>query len=237
MYNIKLLKKETVANNTMAFHFKKPEGFSYKAGQYCDFTLINPSETDAEGNRRTFSLASAPYEVDLKITTRMRNTAFKRVLKELPEGSELQLEGPFGSLAIPGDPQKTVVFLTGGIGSTMVRSMVAQATYQELPNKIIFFYANRTPKDAVFMDEFRQYDAENPNFTFVPIMTDPGQDPWEGERGLIDIDLVKKYVNDIMAPVYFLSGPGDMVGDMRHMLSDAGVERTSIRSDQFVGYV
>lgn len=237
MYKIKLLKKEVVADNTMAFHFEKPEGFSYKAGQYGDFTLIDPPQTDAEGNKRTFSLASAPHEADLKITTRMRDTAFKRVLKELPEGSEVELEGPFGSLAIPSDPAKTAVFLTGGIGSTLVRSMVAEASHQQLPNKMIFFYANRAPKDTVFMDEFKQYATENPNFTFVPIMTDPGQETWDGERGLIDIDLVKKYVGDITAPVYFLSGPGDMVGDMRRMLSDAGVERTSIRSDQFVGYV
>lgn len=63
----------------MAFHFEKPEGFAYKAGQFADYTLINLAETDAEGTRG-FSLASAPYEDDLVLTTRMRDTAFKRVL-------------------------------------------------------------------------------------------------------------------------------------------------------------
>ena len=43
----------------MAFHFDKPEGFSYKAGQFGDFAITNPAETDAEGNTRGFSLASA----------------------------------------------------------------------------------------------------------------------------------------------------------------------------------
>jgi ferredoxin-NADP reductase len=81
---VKLTQREEVADRTMAFHFEKPEGFLYKAGQYTDFTLIDPPETDAEGNIRGFSLASAPYEKDLKITTRLRDTAFKRVMKELP---------------------------------------------------------------------------------------------------------------------------------------------------------
>src|ERR671913_578069 len=81
IYKTKLKSRQEIAGGTMAFHFKKPEGFAYKAGQFADYTLINPSETDAEGNTRAFSLASAPYEDDLMVATRMRDTAFKRVLK------------------------------------------------------------------------------------------------------------------------------------------------------------
>jgi ferredoxin-NADP reductase len=81
IYKAKLKRREEIAAGTMAFHFEKPEGFIYKAGQYVDYALINPSETDAEGNTRGFSLASAPYEDDLMSATRMRDTAFKRVLK------------------------------------------------------------------------------------------------------------------------------------------------------------
>jgi ferredoxin-NADP reductase len=58
---VKLTQREEVADRTMAFHFEKPEGFLYKAGQFADFTLIDPPETDAEGNIRGFSLASAPW--------------------------------------------------------------------------------------------------------------------------------------------------------------------------------
>src|SRR6185369_4376998 len=81
IYKTVLRRKEEIADGTMAFHFEKPGGFVFKAGQFGDFTLINPGETDAEGNIRGFSLASAPYEADLMFATRMRDTAFKRVLK------------------------------------------------------------------------------------------------------------------------------------------------------------
>jgi len=64
IYKVKLKAKEKIAAGTMAFHFEKPEGFVYKAGQFADYTLIDPPETDAEGNTRGFSLASAPYEDD-----------------------------------------------------------------------------------------------------------------------------------------------------------------------------
>jgi ferredoxin-NADP reductase len=56
----------------MAFHFEKPVGFDFRRGQSADLTLLNPPETDSEGNVRTFSIASAPFEDRLVFTTRMR---------------------------------------------------------------------------------------------------------------------------------------------------------------------
>jgi ferredoxin-NADP reductase len=97
---VKLLGRELVAKGTMTFHFEKPDGFWYKAGQFADFTLIDSPETDAEGNIRGFSLASAPYEKDLTIATRLRDIAFKRVLRELPDGTSLKLDAPYGSFTL-----------------------------------------------------------------------------------------------------------------------------------------
>ncbi len=42
IYKTILRKKEEIAVGTMAFHFEKPVGFVFKAGQFGDFTLINP---------------------------------------------------------------------------------------------------------------------------------------------------------------------------------------------------
>ena len=100
MRNIRLKGKSEVAEGTMAFYFERPTGFQFKAGQFVDFTLVNPPETDEEGNTRSFSIASAPYEDDLMIATRMRDTAFKRILKTLAAGSEIQMEGPFGGITL-----------------------------------------------------------------------------------------------------------------------------------------
>ena len=53
-----LIKREEIAEGTMAFHFAKPADFQFRAGQSMDLTLLNP-ETDAEGNSQAFSIASA----------------------------------------------------------------------------------------------------------------------------------------------------------------------------------
>src|SRR5207302_5876291 len=83
----KLVSRHEVAEGTTAFHFEKPANWTFKAGQYLDMTLTDPSETDAEGNIRSFSIASAPHEDTLMVTTRMRDTAFKRELKRMPLGA------------------------------------------------------------------------------------------------------------------------------------------------------
>lgn len=234
-YKVKLLRKETIADGTMAFYFEKPAGFTYRAGQYVNIILIDPAETDGEGSSRNFSLASAPYEPELMVATRLRNTAFKRALAALPVGGELELEGPYGSFTLPKDPSKTAVFLAGGIGATFVRSITKQAVHEGSQHTQLFLYANRSPHEAVFMDEFSALSQQHQNFLFVPTMTqsEPG---WTGEQGRITIDMLKKHVDDVAMAVYYLSGSAAMIVAMRTMLVAAGVNKFNIRSDQFIGY-
>ena len=114
----KLMRREEVAEGTMAFHFERPPEFDFRPGQYADLTLSNPPETDAEGNTRTFSIASAPFENELVFTTRMRDTAFKRSLKNIALATEVQISPAAGSFTLHKNRAKAAVFLAGGIGIT-----------------------------------------------------------------------------------------------------------------------
>lgn len=234
-YSVKLLKKENIARETMAFHFEKPVNFEFRAGQFGEFTLVNPPETDEEGNSRPFSLSNALYETDLMFATRMRDTAFKRVLKNLPIGTELTLNGPHGNFVLQKNPSPAV-FLTGGIGITPVRSIIADASKNQLPHKITLFYSNKTPEDAAFLDDLRFFAKENSNFTFVPVMTKATPDQWQGESGHVTAEMLKKYVPDLIAPIYYLSGPANMVEAMRQLLNEAQVNEDNIRTEKFSGY-
>jgi ferredoxin-NADP reductase len=130
---VRLLRRETVAEGTMAFWFSRPAGFGFRAGQSILLRLISPPETDAEGDGRTFTIASAPHEQELMIATRMRDTAFKRVLKSLPPGAALTIDGPDGEMALEDSPTRPAVFLAGGIGITPFRSMALHAAQRQLP--------------------------------------------------------------------------------------------------------
>lgn len=234
--NFKLTAKEEIANGTMAFHFAKPEGFEYRAGQFADFTLINPPETDEEGDMRGFSLASAPFEGDIFVATRLRDTAFKRVLKVLPVGSEVKFDGPYGDFTLHKNESVPAVYIIGGIGVTPVRSMIAQATHDKTSHQILLIHSSRTPDDLPFFDDFVRLEKENPNFKYIPVASDEAPDDWQGERGRVDKKLVKKYVTNFAEPKFYLSGPEGMVKAMRQLLVELEADEDNIRTEEFSGY-
>jgi ferredoxin-NADP reductase len=117
-FSAKLKRRENVAEGTMAFFFERPAGFVFAAGQFIDIELQSPAETDDEGNTRTFSISSAPQDDTIMVTTRLRDTAFKRVLKTMPLEPEVKVEGPSGDLQLHEDAARAAVFLAGGIGIT-----------------------------------------------------------------------------------------------------------------------
>ena len=108
-----LLSRLEVAETILAFQFRKPSGFESRPGQSSDLTLVNPPETDSEGNVRTFSIASGPFEDQLMFATRMRDTAFKRSLKTVPLGTSLKMEQAIGSFTLHKNSAKPVVLLAG----------------------------------------------------------------------------------------------------------------------------
>ena len=64
----KLLSRSNVAEGTMAFHFAKPSGFSFKAGQAADlYALIRPKPTQKE----ILELSQLPAH-PLKVNSRFR---------------------------------------------------------------------------------------------------------------------------------------------------------------------
>lgn len=238
VYKVKLKGRREVAAGTMAFTLEKPEGFVFKAGQSADFKLIDPPETDDEGIERTFSFANAPFESDLLVATRMRDTAFKRVLKTMPLGTEIIMDAPYGSLTLHNAADTPAVYLTGGIGVTPARSIVLQAAHDKRPQKIFLFYSNKTPADAAFLDDLTEAQKTNPNYKLIATMDhlDASDASWKGERGLINKAMIQKWVPNLVGPIYYLSGPPGMVAAMRKLLNEAGVDDDNIRSEEFAGY-
>jgi ferredoxin-NADP reductase len=238
MPHARLVGREPVAEGTMAFRFERPAGFAFAAGQNVLMTLIDPPENDAQGPSRTFTLASAPHEPDLMIATRMRDSAFKRVLKSAPLGAPVEIDGPNGVMVLHEDAARPAVFLAGGIGITPFLSMARHAAHARLPHRIVLFYGNRRPEDAAYLDELRGLEERNPNYRLVAAMSEPEKSarPWRGERGFIDRAMLERHLDDLKAPVYYFAGPPAMAMALQEMLSRAGIAEADMRSEEFYGY-
>jgi ferredoxin-NADP reductase len=234
----KLKDRKEVAEGTMAFRFEKPLGWTFQAGQYLDMTLLDPSETDPEGNVRSFSIASAPHEETLMVATRMRDTAFKRVLRAMPFGTAVKIEGPSGDLILQKDSTRTAVFLAGGIGITPFRSIVHWAAKDKLTHRIVLFYCNRRPEDAPFLADLQSLERRNPKYKLIASMTEmeKSHQPWHGETGLINQEMLGRHLKNAASPIYYIAGPPAMVKGLQEMLREAKIKDDDIRAEEFAGY-
>lgn len=237
-FDTTLESSETLAEGTMAFHFAKPAGFTFRPGQSMNVSLIDPPETDAKGDRRTFSIVSAPHENELVIATRMRDTAFKRVLKSMGPGGRLALRGPAGQFTLdPADP-RPAVFLAGGIGVTPFVSMLRDAAHAKHARDLWLFYSNRRPEDAAFFDELAAMPKRHARIRFVATMAEMEKSakPWTGERGFLDRAMLERHLASLAGKVYYIAGPPGLVEAMQKMLTSAGVAEDAVHTDEFFGY-
>lgn len=233
----KFLKKEKIAERTFKFYFEKPKGFEFQAGQTIDLTLLNPPQTDKDGNTRPFSIVAAPNEKDLAITTRIRQSSFKQHLLNAEEGLKVEIDGPFGSFTLHENTKRPAIMLVGGIGVTPFVSIIKDALHRNLPHQLYLFYSNRTPQDAPFLAELEELRQKHKNFKLVNTMTDKniGND-WKGERGYITTAMLNMHAPKRENAIYYSAGPQEMVKAMRKLLNENGVSNDDIRTEEFSGY-
>ena len=235
---VRLGDRQEIAERTIAFRLEKPSNFVFKPGQFIEVTLLNPPKTDAEGNSRAFSIASAPREDFLLVATRLRDSAFKQVLSHLPQGARVKIDGPFGDLRLHNDSSRAAVMLCGGIGITPFRSIVLHATQTKLPHRIFLFYSNRRPEDAPFLEEMQTVEKRNSNFKLIGCMTDMKKSRlrWDGETEKINRKMLDKHLGELPSAIYYVTGPPGFVAGMHAMLADSGVDEDNIRTEEFGGY-
>ena len=226
-----VLGAETPARSTLALRLSRPAGFTFHPGQAIDLDL-------GEAGRHAFSLASAPFESELLVATRLRASPYKDAMAGLRPGDSVGIDGPFGALVLHRAPARDALFLAGGIGITPFRSMIRQAARDRDARRMTLVYANRAPGDAAFLDELvRLGNGEGP-FRLIATMTEmpSSLEPWQGRHGGIDAALIRDASRDLAAPVFYVVGPPGMVAAAREALAQAGVDQDDIRGEAFHGY-
>ncbi|MBD0330538.1 MAG: FAD-dependent oxidoreductase [Thermoleophilia bacterium] len=233
----RIAEKHEVAKGTLLVTFDLlGEHVEFTPGQYFFVTLPDVGHQDERGLRRHISVVTAPSEKGvLGLATRLRDTAFKRTLQELPVGAEVEVEPPKGRFALPDDPSRPLVFVAGGIGITVFRSMLRYIRDERLPYRVTLIYSNRDRESTAFLDELRELEHELPGFRLILTMTqDAG---WDGETRKLDARFFRDYLGDDLDESTFLvAGPPPMAEAMGEALAEAGVDEEHVVVDRFSGY-
>lgn len=144
---------ERVAQDTYDFVFSTPHKLAFEAGQYLEWTLGVP-RADRRGNRRYFTVASAPTETDVRLGVKFypQGSAFKQQLAALREGDTIVASQVSGSFVLPPRPDSKLAFLAGGIGITPFRSMLQYLIDRDEPRDIVVLYGADSPQAIAYRD-------------------------------------------------------------------------------------
>ena len=260
MHQLTLLEKQKFeGTDIMSFRFSKQHEqqevdqgngksiLDYTAGQYAFFD-IGGVNNDPKGPIRHFTISSSPTENFIMLSTRIRDTPYKKRLSSLEERAKVKVRGPQGNFVLHEDYSKPAIFLSGGIGVTPFRSMIKYATDKQLPIKIIMFDYNRDEKNILYKNEFDAAANSNQNLRIIYTISEeekgqPEQisssNKWEGERGRIDKAMLAKYLSDddIKNSIFYTCGPPGMLKAMQKLLQDdLHIPKERIMIEEFTGY-
>jgi ferredoxin-NADP reductase len=223
---LKLAARKKESPGVESFVFKPEEPLVWKAGQFLHYVL-NHEATDDRGSDRWFTIASAPCERHVMLTTRFASkegSTFKKTLKALKPGDTIEVSDLDGDFIVS-DPKKEYVFIAGGIGITPFRSILKQAEHEGKKLRVKLIYANRKTV-AAYRKEFEAMAKRNRNLE-IHYLFSPQR---------IDKQTIKELVPDLKKPLFYVSGPEPMVEAIGKMLQQIGVPKKRIKQDWFPGY-
>lgn len=234
-----LQSSKKLSNDIYEFVFSGIEKLTFKAGQYMEWTLplLAP---DSRGNRRYFTIASAPTEKDFRLGIRVsteHSSAFKKRLITLRPGENIWAGQLAGNFILPTAVQEKLVFIAGGIGITPFRSMIQFLLDREERRDIILFYAYLSPEHFVYQDIFSEAEKKL-GIKIKYVITDINQVPlaWSGLSGYITTEMITIEVPDYKERMFYLSGPNAMVENYSKLLASLGIKKQRIKKDYFPGF-
>ncbi len=212
------------------------EEVDFVPGQYFFVTLPDAGHSDERGLRRHISVVTSPGEKGvLGFATRMRDSAFKNTLRELPVGAEVDVEQPKGSFALPESTLAAARLRRGRHRDHRLSQHAPPHPRGGLPYRVTLLYSNRDRESTAFLDELAELEHELPGLRLVLTMTqDPG---WDGETRKIDAEFLSAHLDgDLNGYTYLVAGPPAMAEGVQGALEEAGVAGENVVAERYSGY-
>lgn len=219
------VKKEQVGKDTYSFFFDRSKmKFDFIPGQYVRLTLPHKN-VDDRGTSRYFTISSSPLQKDfLVITVKILESSFKKTLYGLQQGDLGNFFGPMGWFLLPKDEYREKVFISGGIGITPFHSLLTTLAKEKLPASMTLFATFSENDEKLFYNELMSIQNQHEQIAVV----------YTHQR--ISHELLKRHLQDIHKPVYYVVGSPAMVEGTRIFLQEIGIDEEKIQLEDFTGY-
>jgi predicted ferric reductase len=175
-------------------------------------------------------MASSPTSGELAISIKAVGD-FTSSIKDTTAADSAFIGGPYGSFSFLDHDATNLVFIAGGIGITPFMSMLRYMADKKLDRNILLMWGNKTEKDIAFRDELERIGVAMPTLRVVHVLSN--QPDWSGEKGYVDVDLLRKYLDGVVNPQVFVCGPPIMMTKVIHALQQLNMPKKRIHFEQF----
>ena len=199
------------------------QDFNYKAGQWVD------CYADIDGVRYIvgYSLASSPSKqgfIELAVK-QSDNPVTKYIHSKAKAGDLLYVDGGQGEVFYETGMGSYVVLIAAGIGVAPLMGMMRYIV-DVTDAMVTLFQSSSTRDELIFYDELRNLSA-NPRVTYYPFVTREASGD-SVEAGRISGKVLKSHGVD-MSSLFYLSGPGGMIPELKEYLMGQGVDEARIK--------
>jgi ferredoxin-NADP reductase len=233
-----LKEKNETGTGIYDFVFVPDKKLKFRPGQYLEWTLAHPSP-DTRGNRRYFTVASAPTEKTLRIGVKIHDPAssFKKNMLSMKEGDTIIAGQLAGDFVLPADTAKKLAFIAGGIGITPFRSMIKHMIDSGEHRDAVLFYSNRNTAEIAYQDVLDEAQEKMGMRTIYAITNENDAERLAHHHaGRISAELIKKELPDYRERIFYISGTRAMTQGFDATLRSIGVPRSHIKIDFFPGF-
>lgn len=226
--------RNKLSKYAMELVFNPVPGFSFKPGQYMEWTLPH-HKPDSRGTRRFFTIASSPTEKNIKLGINFageEGSSYKRFLENYKgRVSASNLDGGF---IMPEDDSKKLAFIAGGIGITPFRSMIKYLIDKNEKRDVILIYSNSNENEISYKEIFDQA-SKVLGTKIVYTLSKEAPLGWKGRKGRVDENLIREEIPDFNERIFYVSGSQPLINRMKQVLNSIGVPRSRIKTDYFPG--
>jgi Na+-transporting NADH:ubiquinone oxidoreductase subunit F len=212
----------------------EPNTISFKAGQYVQLEAPRYAKSKQAVNR-AYSISSSPLHedyIELIIRRVPDGICTTYVFDYLKEGDSINFTGPFGDFFIR-ETKADILFVAGGSGKAPIKSMTEYLKKVGTERRMVYMFGARTAKDLYYTELFQDFEKEFPDFSYVPVLSQPEEHSnWQGKTGYIP-PYFKEYIKDSKNTEAYLCGSPGMIAAVTKGLIENGVDKDKIYYDSF----
>ena len=211
-----------------SFRLARPKGFDFQAGQYLTLAF----GVNGERVLRCFSISSAPETSDhLEISVKRRGTVSSALHSLAGVQSLLSIKPPAGRFVYPGEDERPLLLLAGGVGCTPLMSMLRHAAAASPSRQVTYLISVRTARDIAFLQEIARLRQQSPRIRVGVTLTRESRPGFSSGR--IDRALLRRAAPDPEHTHVCICAPPPMLEEMKGLLAELGVPAGQMRWEVF----